>query len=97
MSDMRPMVRRIACICLLLTLWSAAAFAAHMHADAADEAHCTLCVAAHTASPASPAVLLFIAALFLSILLLEPVTASRQRLAVFALSVRPPPSRSLPT
>jgi hypothetical protein len=88
---MRPFVKWIACLCLLLTLGSAIGFATHMHADAAAEAHCAICVAAHTSSPAAPAILLLIATLAVTLLKVEPVAAAKQRLAVFALSVRPPP------
>src|SRR5437868_3271135 len=37
-------------MCLLLTFWSALAFAAHHHSNGAESATCTFCVAAHSAA-----------------------------------------------
>lgn len=40
----------MAVVCLLLTLWSAVAFAAHHHSDRTEAAKCTVCMAAHSAA-----------------------------------------------
>ncbi len=78
-------------LCLLLTLWSAVAFAVHQHSSAAEAAKCTICIAAHSASPkvttTLPKVLFVSASTFLP----EPISA-KQRVIAFALWVRPPPS-----
>ena len=49
--------KRIAWLSLLLTLWSALAFAVHHHSSQDESTTCQVCVAAHSASPttASPA------------------------------------------
>ena len=89
---MRSVLRQIAVLCLLLTLLSAYGFAAHHHSSPSDEAQCTICVVAHSASPASSSTLrstVFV--LVLAIVLVEPVSA-KQRLLSFALAVRPPPA-----
>lgn len=87
---MRSWVKSAAVLCLLLTLWSAAAVIAHHHANATESAKCTVCVAAHSAAPRTTTNL---HATFAPVLTLkaEPVS-SQGRLAVFALSVRPPPA-----
>lgn len=95
-NDMRPVMKWIACVCLLLTLASAVGFAVHMHATAAAAAHCMICVAAHTSLPAVPVILLLLSAWVVLLRKKEQVAAAKQRLAVFALSVRPPPSGFLP-
>lgn len=88
---MRSISKRIAMLCLLLTLWSAVAFAVHQHSSAAEAAKCTICIAAHSASPkvttTLPKVLFVSASTFLP----EPISA-KQRVIAFALWVRPPPS-----
>lgn len=91
MTDMRPVVKRIACLCVLLTLWSAMAFASHVHLHPADAARCSICVAAHSASPAPPAAVVPIPLLTIADVPVQPVRAAMRRLAIFALSVRPPP------
>ena len=50
---MRSISKRIAWLSLLLTLWSALAFAVHHHSTQDESATCQVCVAAHSASPAS--------------------------------------------
>ena len=87
---MRSISKCIACMCVVLTFWSAIAFATHHHSNATESATCTVCIAAHSASPtlsSTPRPATFIA---LVILRVEPVPA-KQRLIAFALSVRPPP------
>lgn len=89
---MRSVLKQIAWVGLLLTLLSAFGFAAHQHSSFGDEAQCTICVAAHSASPVAasnlPRVVLF---LNLLIVLARPASA-KQRLVPFALTVRPPPA-----
>jgi hypothetical protein len=87
----RSISKRIALLCLLLAFWSAIAFAAHQHSSAAEASKCAICIAAHSASPQTTTTLpkvLFVSA---STFLPEPISA-QQRLIVFALCVRPPPS-----
>jgi len=87
---MRPISKRIACLCLLLTFWSAMAFAAHQHSASADSATCTVCIAAHTASPKTTTTLPKVTFVPVSVFRPEPL-AAKQRLIAFALCVRPPP------
>lgn len=89
--NMRSMSKRVAWLCLALTLWSLVAFATHNHSGLADSATCTVCVAAHSASPVTTSRLP--KAVFVPVrvvLVSEPVSA-KQRLISFALAVRPPP------
>jgi hypothetical protein len=88
---MRSISKRIACLCLLLTLWSAVAFVAHHHSSATDALKCTVCIAAHSAAPKAASNLPKATCVSLSTLRSEPVSA-KQRLVAFALSVRPPPT-----
>jgi hypothetical protein len=88
---MRSITKRIACLCVLLTFWSAIAFAVHQHSNATEAAKCTVCVAAHSASPKAPSTLLKATFVVVSTFRTEPV-AAKQRLIGFALCVRPPPS-----
>ena len=87
---MRSFSKRIALLCLLLTLCSAVATVTHHHSSANDAAKCTVCVAAHSASPQAAAVLPNQTFVRVLITRSEPVSA-KQRLVAFALSVRPPP------
>jgi hypothetical protein len=88
---MRSVLKQIAWISLLLTLLSAYSFAAHHHSTPGDEAQCTICVVAHSASPVSASILPS-ALLVLSLQILLPVSISaKQHLVPFALTVRPPP------
>jgi hypothetical protein len=88
---MRSTLKPVAYLCLLLILGSAIAFAAHHHSDGTEPATCTVCVAAHSASPATP--ILSLQATFLAVSRVRPVAvvAAKQRLIAFALTVRPPP------
>jgi hypothetical protein len=87
---MRLMSKRIAWLCLVLTFWSALAFAMHQHANASESVKCTVCVAAHSASPKATSNLPNATFVPVSTFQPEPVSA-KQRLIAFALSVRPPP------
>ena len=88
---MRSISKRIACLCLLLTFWSAIAFAVHQHANATEAAKCTVCIAAHSASPKASSALLRARFIAVSTFRAEPV-AAKQCLIAFVLCVRPPPS-----
>jgi len=80
----------IACLCLLLTVWSAGAFVAHHHSDSNDSA-CAVCVAALSSSPTATALPPVDTLAVVSTFKAEPVSAAKQRLIAFALTVRPPP------
>ncbi len=88
---MRSLSKKIAWLCLLLTLGSAVAFVLHHHSGATEAAKCTVCVAAHSASPKAVSTLPNTTFVFASFLQLDPVS-TKQRLIAFALRVRPPPS-----
>jgi hypothetical protein len=88
---MRSISKRIACLCVLLTFWSAMAFAAHQHSSATESATCTVCIAAHSASPKTTTTLPRVMFVSVSTFLPEPVSA-KPRLTVFVLCVRQPPS-----
>jgi hypothetical protein len=77
---------------MLLTLWSVYAFAAHQHSNSIDAAKCTVCVAAHSASPVSVSKLLNAAPVPVSRMVAAVPVAAKQRLIAFALAVRPPPA-----
>jgi hypothetical protein len=90
-KSVRSTVKCVAVVCLLLTLWSAVAFAAHHHAKGTGSANCTVCIAAHTAAP-GPSTHLHSAALS-PVFIVEAVPLSQKgRFIAFALSVRPPPA-----
>jgi len=78
-------------LCVLLTIWSAIAFAAHQHSNDTESATCTVCIAAHSASPKTTITLPRVMLVSVSAFLPEPIS-TKQRLIVFALCVRPPPS-----
>jgi hypothetical protein len=88
---MRSMSKRIACLCVLLTFWSAVAFAMHQHSNTTESATCTVCIAAHSASPKTTTPLPKVMFVSVSTFRPEPVSA-KQRLIAFALCVRPPPT-----
>jgi hypothetical protein len=83
--------KRIAWLSLLLTLWSALAFAVHHHSSQDESTTCQVCVAAHSASPttASPTP----KPVFRRVVPFRPrPTDAKQYLVAFALYVRPPPA-----
>jgi hypothetical protein len=49
---MRSWMRWLGLVCLSLLLWTVAAESTHNHASQTDSTSCTICLAAHTASPA---------------------------------------------
>jgi hypothetical protein len=88
---MQSISKRIAWLSLLLTLWSALAFAVHHHSSQDESTACQVCVAAHSASPtsASPTP----RPVFRRIVRYRlKATAAKQWLVAFALYVRPPPA-----
>ncbi|MFZ1050251.1 MAG: hypothetical protein WBP65_09545 [Candidatus Sulfotelmatobacter sp.] len=81
----------IAWLSLLLTLWSAVAFAVHRHSSQDESTTCQVCVAAHSASPTNAAPTP--KPVFRRVVAFRPrPTAAKQHLVAFALYVRPPPS-----
>ncbi len=88
---MRSISKPIAWMCLLLTFWSAFALVAHHHSSATEAAKCTVCVAAHSASPKTVSTLPNATFVPVATFRPKPVSA-KQRLIAFALCVRPPPS-----
>jgi hypothetical protein len=87
----RSTVKCAAIVCLLLTLWSALAFAAHYHAKGTESATCTVCMAAHTAAPRPTTHLHRTVLSPVFIVEVAPVS-QKERFIAFALSVRPPPA-----
>jgi hypothetical protein len=83
--------KRIAWLCILLTLWSATASAAHQHSSAIESARCSVCAAALSASPKAPATLTHVTFVVVATFRPQSVPA-QQRLIAFALCVRPPPN-----
>jgi len=90
-SNVRSISKCVALLCLVLTFWSAVAFAAHHHSNATESAKCAVCVAAHSATPKATANLLKATFAPVSTFRPEPVSA-KQHFVAFALSVRPPPA-----
>jgi hypothetical protein len=88
---MRSISKKVAFFCLILTFWSALAFAAHHHSSANEAAKCTVCIAAHSASPRAESTPRPTTFVVVSTFQAEPVSA-KKRFIAFALSVRPPPS-----
>jgi len=88
---MRSLSKSIAWLCLLLTFGSAIAFAAHHHSSAAEATKCTVCIAAHSASPKAASTLALTRFVLVETFRAKPVSA-KQCVLTFALCVRPPPS-----
>jgi len=84
------MLKVVALLCLLLTLSSALAVAAHHHSNASEAAKCTVCVAAHSAAPKASTNLLKTRFCPVFTVQAKPVPF-RQHFIAFALTVRPPP------
>jgi hypothetical protein len=88
---MPPVSKRIALLTLLLMLWSALAFAVHHHSSQDESSACQVCIAAHSASPASSAPAP--KPVFRRVVRFgPPPVAAKQYLIAFALYVRPPPA-----
>ena len=89
-ANLRSILKCVALCCLVLTLWSACAFATHHHSNCTESAKCTVCVAALLAAPKTAASLL--KATFSPVSTFQPESVSaKQHVVAFALSVRPPP------
>lgn len=87
---MQSVSKRIAWLSLLLTLWSALAFAVHRHSSQDESTTCKVCLAAQSASPASASQAP--RPVFRRTTTFRPrAAAAKQRLIAFALCVRPPP------
>jgi hypothetical protein len=78
-------------LCILLTLLLEYTFATHNHFSSSDEAKCTLCVGAHSASPATTVKLATVNLIAGFTVALKEISA-KQSLIAFALKVRPPPA-----
>lgn len=92
---MRSISKKVAVVCLLLTVWSAVALAAHHHSSATDETRCSVCVTSHSAAPKAVAPLPQAAFVAVSAPVQDTIS-SHQRLICSALSVRPPPGVETP-
>jgi hypothetical protein len=89
---MKSISKRIASFCIVLTFWSALAFVAHHHSSTTEGATCSVCVAAHSASPKTLSSSLT-RTTFVVVSTFRPDSVSaKQRLIAFALCVRPPPA-----
>jgi hypothetical protein len=89
---MRSVLKPVAWLCLLLTIVSAYSFAAHQHSNPLDEAKCSICVVAHSASPVAFCALPSAIMVLVQVVVLTEPRSARQRFIPFALSVRPPPA-----
>lgn len=88
---MRPVLKPIAWVCISLMLVAAYGFAAHQHFSSSDEAQCTICVLAHSASPAAASTLRNPVLVLVRLAVTGEPASAKQHLIAFALSVRPPP------
>jgi len=88
---MRSFSKKVALVCLLLTVWSAVGLAAHHHSSRVEAARCSVCVTAHSAAPKAIATLPQAKFVYASAPVLETGSA-QQHMISFALRVRPPPS-----
>lgn len=88
---MRSLSKKIALLCLLLTVFSAVGLVAHHHSSRIDAAKCSVCVAAHSAAPKEVSTLTKTTVVFPSAVVENPVSAKHQLIS-FALRVRPPPT-----
>lgn len=87
---MRSFSKRVASLCLLLTLWSAVALVLHHHSSADESSSCQVCVSTHSTAPTSLAAAPKPVFYKIFIVQKQPRSA-HQRLIGFALCVRPPP------
>jgi hypothetical protein len=87
----RSIVKYVALLCLLLTVWSAFALVAHHHSNTTESAKCVVCVVAHSAAPKATAHLVKATFTLIASFQAAPVSA-KERFVAFALSVRPPPA-----
>lgn len=88
--NLRRIFQLVAIVCLLLTVTSSFAAVLHVHSTPAESLNCQVCVLAHSTAPA--AIQTAARPTFFRVAdILLPELRTRQRLIVFALSVRPPP------
>jgi hypothetical protein len=88
---MRSWLRWPAWFCLSLLLWTAAAESTHQHPNQTEAASCSICVAAHTASPALSAT--HRTPFFTTVgLFHEKDVAAQARLEFSELGIRGPPA-----
>lgn len=90
-KTVRSITRWLACLCLLLTLWSAATVATHAHASATDALKCTVCMTAHSAGPV-PVCYRAVPTLVAVLTIVPPQGRIASCLLAFALYTRPPPT-----
>ena len=87
---MQSLSKRVASLCLLLTLWSAVALVLHHHSSADEASSCQVCVSTHSTAPTS--ITAAPKPVFHKIFIAQKQPRStEQRLIAFALSVRPSP------
>lgn len=87
---MRFWVRWSAWLCLSLMLWTAAVESIHTHPSATEAATCTICVVAHSASPAIS--IAHTAPVFVAVgLLQEKSSIAKARIDFSDLGIRGPP------
>ena len=88
---MRLWVRVSAWLCLSLLVWTAAAESTHQHPNKAEQSSCSICIAAHSASPAPSSS--HTAPVFAAIgLLQEETVAAKARIEFSDLDIRGPPT-----
>jgi hypothetical protein len=88
---MRFTLRWMAWLCLSLMLWTVAAESTHNHPNQAEAASCSICVAAHTTTPAASCS--HARPVFAAVgLLPEEEVIAKARLCVFKLGIRGPPA-----
>jgi hypothetical protein len=89
---MRLSSKAIASFCLVLIVCSVLAVALHHHSTSSESAKCSVCVAAHSASPTLDSYEQDDGYIPIATLKQETV-AAKQSVIAFALLVRPPPDR----
>jgi len=88
---MRFTLRWLAWLCLSLMLWTAVAETTHNHPNKAESNSCSICVVAHSASPAGTSY--HARPVFAAVgLLQEEEVIAKARLSVFELGIRGPPA-----
>jgi hypothetical protein len=87
----RSILKSVAVICLVLTLWSALAVAVHHHPNSTESAKCSVCVAAQSAASKTGVTVLTATFASMSLFCADAVSG-KQRFIAFALYVRPPPT-----
>jgi hypothetical protein len=88
---MRFTSRWLTWLCLSLMLWTAVAESTHNHANKTESASCSICVVAHSATPAAHCNLARLVFSTIGLLQEEEVIA-KARLGIFELGSRGPPA-----